>query len=281
MTEALAVPAQKERRRSARFGAYLVSLVQTGPMSSRLPGDNFGHPWRAVRLLLVLDGELTVKTAGTIEVLGPRGAALAVGWRPMELASQGALVVEVDIAVERTSMRGTFDETPLTVWSADAVLPGATAAALRELVCRPGVVPEVRAETVRVVEQLVGALATCRPETRSAVLLEQVERSRVVQHIAAHHAENDLTPAAIAEHFGVSTRTLHRLFEGEERTVCGWIAHERLRSALARLHDPRYAGVTLEDLAELCGYGSALALRRAVQAATGSTPSELRSKLAS
>ncbi|QAY69355.1 helix-turn-helix transcriptional regulator [Xylanimonas protaetiae] len=275
------VTGQKERRRSARFGAYLVSLVQTGPLTTRLPGDNFGHPWRAVRLMVVLDGEVTLKTGGTIEALGPRGAVLAVGWRPLEISTQGALVVEVDIAVERTAMRGTFDEAPLTVWGPEAVLPGATASALRELVCQPGTVPEVRAETVRVVEQLVGAMATSRPETRTTVLLEQVERSRVVQYIAAHHAENDLTPASIATHFGVSTRTLHRLFEGEERTVCGWISHERLRSALARLHDPRYAGVTLEDLAELCGYGSALALRRAVQAATGSTPSELRSRLAS
>ncbi|WP_425955797.1 helix-turn-helix transcriptional regulator [Xylanimonas sp. McL0601] len=271
---------QAERRRSARFGSYIVSLVQTGQVHQRIAGDNFGHPWRAVRLIVVLDGEVSLKTAGTIEVLEPRAAALAVGWRPLEVSSPGALVVEVDVAVERTAMRGTFDDTPLTVWGPDAVLPGATASALRELVCRPGVVPEVRAETVRVVEQLVGAVATCRPETRSAVLLEQVERSRVIQHIGVHHAARDLTPASIAAHFGVSTRTLHRLFEGEERTVCGWIAHERLRSALARLHDPRYAAVTLEDVAELCGYGSSLALRRAVQAATGSTPSELRSKLA-
>ncbi|WP_162616466.1 helix-turn-helix transcriptional regulator [Xylanimonas allomyrinae] len=272
---------QAGRRRSARFGAYLVSLVQLGPMTTRVPGDNFGHPWRAVRLVVVLDGEVTIKTAGTIEVLGPRAAALAVGWRPLEVSSPGALLVEVDVAVERTAMRGTFDDTPLTVWGPETVLPSATASALRELVCQPGVVPEVRAESVRIVEQLVGAVATCRPETRSAALLEQVERSRVIQHIAVHHAERDLTPAVIAEHFGVSTRTLHRLFEGEERTVCGWIAHERLRSALSRLHDPRYANVTLEDVAELCGYGSALALRRAVQSATGATPSELRSKLAS
>ncbi len=271
----------KERRRSARFGACLVSLVRTGPVSARLPGDNFGHPWRAVRLVIVIDGEVTIKTMGTIEVLGPRAAALAVGWRPFEYVSRGALVIEVDIAVERTPLRGTFDDTPLIVWGSDTVLPGATGAALRELVCRPGVVPEVRQETVRVVEQLVSTLATCRPQTPAPVLLEQVERSRVVQYIAAHHADNALTPAVIAEHFGVSTRTLHRLFEGEERTVCGWIAHERLRSALARLHDPRYAAVTLEELAELCGYGSALALRRAVHAATGSTPSELRSSLAS
>ncbi|MCL1871616.1 MAG: AraC family transcriptional regulator [Promicromonosporaceae bacterium] len=270
-----------ERRRSVRFGAYLVSLVQTGPVTLRVAGDNFGHPWRAVRLMVVLDGEVSLKTAGTLEVLGPRAAALAVGWRPLEITSPGALVIEVDIAVERTAMRGTFDETPLTVWDSDAILPGATANALRELVCRPGVVPEVRAETVRVVEQLVGAVATARPETRTTALLEQVERSRVIAHIGAHHADHDLTPAVIAAHFGVSTRTLHRLFEGEDLTVCGWIAHERLRSALARLHDPRYASVTLEDVAELCGYGSALALRRAVQAATGSTPSELRSRLAS
>ena len=271
----------QERRRSAHFGSYLVSLVQTGEVKTRLAGDNFGHPWRAVRLWVVFDGEITITTAGNTETLTPRCAALAVGWRPLEIETAGALLVEVDIAIERTPLKGTFDETPLTAWGPEAVLPAAVAAALRELAIRPGDAPKVRAEATRVVEQLVGAVATSRPETKPAALLEQVERSRVIQYIAAHHAEASLTPATIAEFFGVSTRTLHRLFEGAERTICGWIAHERLRSALARLYDPRYAAVTLEDLAELCGYGSALALRRAVQTATGATPSELRARLAS
>ncbi|PZR53456.1 hypothetical protein DNL40_08090 [Xylanimonas oleitrophica] len=270
-----------ERRRQARYGAYLLSLVQTGPARHRVPGDNFGHPWRAVRLVVVLDGEVTVRAAGTVEVLGRRAAVLAVGWRPFEVSTPGALLLEVDVAVDRTALRGTFDDSPLAVWGAGTVVPGATAAALRELLRHPGAEPQVHAQTVRVVEQLVTSVLSTRPRPPSPELLEQVERDRVVQHIAAHHADHGLTPARIAEHFGVSTRTLHRLFEDDERTVCGWVAHERLRSALARLHDPRYASVTLEDLAELCGYGSALALRRAVLAATGSTPSELRSRLAS
>ena len=86
-----------DRRRSARFGAYLVSVVQTGPVKMRVPGDNFGHPWRAVRLVVVLEGELSLRTSGTIEVLGRRAAALAVGWRPLEIETSGALVLEVDV----------------------------------------------------------------------------------------------------------------------------------------------------------------------------------------
>jgi len=229
--------------------------------------------------MVVLDGEMTIKTAGTIEVLGPRAAAMAVGWRPIEFASPGATIIEVDVAVGRTPMRGTFDETPLTVWGSDTVLPAAMASALRELLVRPGI-PETREEAVRVVEFLVSSVITSRSETRSTALLEQVERSRVIQHITTNHCNRDLTPATIAEHFGVSTRTLHRLFEDEGRTVCGWIAHERLRSALSRLRDPQYQTMTLEEIANSCGYGSALALRRAIQAATGSTPSELRGKAA-
>ncbi|MCL1900744.1 MAG: AraC family transcriptional regulator [Promicromonosporaceae bacterium] len=272
-------PIHLERRRSARFGAYLVSLVQAGPVVHRVPGDNFGHAWRCVRLMVVIDGEVTIRAAGTVEVLGPRMSALVVGWRPVEFATQGATLVEVDITVERTELKGTFDETPLTVWGAEVALPAAMAAALRELVMRPGA-PAVRDETVRVVTNLVTAVITARPEPRSTALLEQVERSRVIQYITTNHHEHELTPAAIAERFGVSTRTLHRLFEGEDRTVCGWIAHERLRTALARLADPRCSQATLEEVAEMCGYGSALALRRAVFAATGATPSELRARLA-
>jgi AraC-like DNA-binding protein len=268
-----------DRRRSARFGAYTVSLHQCGPSAVKYTGDNFGHPWRTARLTVVMDGEMTIKAAGATEVLTQRCAALAIGWRPSEVHTEGALLHEVDIAVERSALRGSFDASPLTVWGKDAVLPSATAAALRELVYHQSETPEVRAETNRVVEQLIAGVATCRVTSpKSDLLLEQIERERVVGYVSEHFCEQALTPAKIADHFGVSTRTLHRLFEGEDKSVCGWIAYERLNSALDKLRDPRQATQTLEDIAESCGYGSALALRRAVAAETGHTPSEVRAE---
>jgi len=265
-----------DRRRSTRFGPYLVSLVHLAPGTIRSPGDNFGNPSRTVRIAFVYDGQLTLTALGTTAELHPSHAAMAVGWRPLDLSSTGTNLVEVDIAVDSSSHNFGLEEEGLVVWRPETVLPSATAAALRELISHPGVAGEIRNETTRVVEQLITALLNLRPGPQLPPAIETMERSRIVNYIAEHYADKHLTPAAIAEHFRISTRTLHRMFEGTEHTVCQAIATERLNAATAMLIDPKQTRTTIEEVADVCGYGSGLALRRAVLAATGQTPSQLR-----
>lgn len=267
----------RDGRRSTRFGPYLLSLVSHGPVTLRGTGDNFGHKVRTVRLGFVFEGELTVSAAEASHVLQPAAAALVLGWRPVDLVTPGAKLLEVDIAVDSTELRGSFEDETLLVWGPEAVLPSATAAALRELVNHPGVTEATRAETTRVVEQLVTAMATLPPVIRHVVQTEPLDRKAVRKYIRRQFADVELSPTTIAEHFGVSTRTLHRLFEPDKKTVSQLIGDERLAAALTALKNPRL-DQTLEELATSCGYGSGLALRRAVLAATGKTPSDLRVK---
>lgn len=265
-----------DRRRSTRFGPYLVSLVHLAPGTLKVPGDNFGYPTRTARIAFVHEGRLTVSALGTTAELLPSHAAMAVGWRPLELATGGSSLLEVDIAVDTSNHNFGLEEEGLVVWRPEMALPSATAAALRELIAHPAAVGGTRNETIRVVEQLITALLNLRPLPAEPPPNESMERSRVVAYIAEQHADQHLTPASIAEHFRISTRTLHRIFEGAERTVCQAIASERLAAAKRALADPKARRMSIEDIAHTCGYGSGLAMRRAVLADTGMTPSQYR-----
>lgn len=263
------------RGRSARFGPYMVSHVQHAANRVEMAGDNFGHPWRTARMMFVLDGELKLQVGAHSEVVGPRCAALTVGWQPGKMETTGARVLEVDIAVERTQMNSFLGNDDLVVWPPETALPSATCAALRELLMQPGANDKARNETTRVIDQLLTAVVTFRPEPELAHECVIVDREHILDYVREQHTSQELSPIRIANHFGISTRTLHRLFEGDTQTICGYLAEARLNTALAHLRNNR-SDATLEQVADMSGYGSAEAMRRAVLSATGKTPSEVR-----
>jgi len=347
-----------ERTRSVTFGPVVVALANHGSYETELPGDNFGLPWRAARLYFPLEGELHFKAAqgnaassahrsrgphALPQQVGARGAALAAGWHPFHLASAGAQVLEVDIATERFDERDLLQSFSFAAWRPESCLPSATAAALRELIDRPGSAGSapIRAETARVVTALLGtmlhaarlatetapqAALTVAPAKLTAAALAKLPdagelseapkltRSDILKYLHRKYRDAELTPAAVAEHFHVSLRTLYRCFDDGGRTgndpvglatplprlldrrgqtndagaavggmrpaeadgVSGALAQLRVEHALKLLADSRFADYTLDELAEMCGYRTALSLRRAVQAATGQTPSQLR-----
>lgn len=264
------------RGRSARFGPYLVSHIQHPATKVELTGDNFGHPWRCARMTFVLDGEMRLQSGTKREVIGPRCAALTVGWQPMKIETTGARVLEVDIAVERTQMTNFLGNESLVVWPPETALPSATCAALRELLMQPGANDQSRNETTRVVDQLLTAVVTFRPKAELNRECVVVDREHIIEYVLKNHTNSDLSPIRIASHFGISTRTLHRLFSNDARTICGYLAQARLDSALAMLRNPQLAELTFEQVAERSGHGSLAALRRAILSETGKTPAEVR-----
>jgi len=265
-----------ERYRSARFGPYIVSHIQHGPNKVWFSADNFGHPWRAVRLIFMLDGEMTLQVRDRTEVIGPRCAALTIGWHPLGFETPGARVIEVDFAVERAQMGCDFEDDTLVIWQPETALPSATCAALRELLTQPGANDAVRTETTRVVDQLITSVVSFRPKQAPINEYGLADRESILAYLQDNHTNRDLSLIRIANHFSVSTRTLHRLFEDDKQTICGHLAEARLNTALAKLQDPALAPNTLEEIAEQSGYASSMAMRRAVLAATNQTPSELR-----
>jgi transcriptional regulator GlxA family with amidase domain len=231
-----------------------------------------------VRVAVVLTGELALQLRGTLEVVGPRDAVRFADSTVVHCEAEGpgsVLLIDVDARDPR------FQNDPavgFAVWQQDTVVHAASAQFFLEVLRSDNadLPPVARADLVPVVEQLAVGLATMPPSPPEPFEHHPLDRARVLRHIAAHYAEPGLCPAGIAASFGVSTRTLHRVFERDERSLMQWIASVRLEQALARLVDPRCARLPIEEIATLTGHGSALTLRRAVQAATGMTPSSYR-----
>jgi AraC-like DNA-binding protein len=245
---------------------------------------NFGHRTRTLRLIVVLDGEVSLRQGDVTATLRRRDGALVIGWQPVTYETHGPTkIVTLDVPATHRSLIAVPEHAPYVVGTADTALLPALAAFLCDLLRHGGEphAPAVRAQVTDTIDMLVtGVLASLATaddnewERRSA-------RQRAIRYITAHYADPELSPTTLANHLGMSKRSLQRLFEGEDMGVAQWIQAKRVEQALARLGDPRYLGTSLDDIALLSGFGNALTLRRAVQAATGSTPSELRARAAS
>ena len=307
-----------QRHRTATFGPIAVSLATHGTYRTELPGDNFGQRWRASRLYFPLEGELRFTAIGQngvngndgpkSAVCGARSAVLLAGWQPAQMESEGAKVLEVDIAAERFEERDLLLGLKFATWAPESCLPGATAAALRELMEHTGSTSAIRVETSRVVEGLIGSMlqvAHLAGEAQAATSLAATSLAAAslaggagtgvaglglpdgepkfdyqiaMKYISRKFTDPALTPATIAQHFGVSLRTLYRYFDGGGDGVSHAIASARLEAATHKLTDPKFGDYTLDELAERCGYHSPLAMRRAIMASSGLTPSQLRAK---
>jgi len=280
-----------ERHRTATFGPVAVTLATHGQYEAQLPGDNFGLAWRATRFYFPLEGSLQLGTA----VVGARGAAVLAGTHPIRVVCDGAQVLEVDVAAERFEERDLLLKFKFATWAPESCLPSATAAALRELMERPGSTPEIRAETTRVVEALIASLlhvgqikaevpaVAAAPGSAGVAAVgaaggsgAKVDIDSVMKLISRKYTDPALSPATIAGHFGVSLSTLYRCFEAEG--ISKALAAARVKAALDKLQDRKFDDYSLEEIAEKCGYRSPQALRRAVMQVTGQTPSNIRTR---
>jgi AraC-like DNA-binding protein len=83
-----------------------------------------------------------------------------------------------------------------------------------------------------------------------------------------------LTPQLIAQHFYLSTRTLHRLFARRGLTVAGWIRTRRLDACRRTLlADP---GLSVTEIGSRYGFSNPEVFSRTFAAAFGSSPSSFR-----
>ncbi|WP_243761315.1 helix-turn-helix domain-containing protein, partial [Streptomyces sp. YIM 98790] len=108
-------------------------------------------------------------------------------------------------------------------------------------------------------------------ETHQEVLL-----LRIRGYIQRHLGDPALGPDVIAGAHHISTRYLHRLFEGQETTVTALIRQERLRRCRRDLADPALRDTTVAALAARWGFLHPADFSRAFRAAYGMPPSVYR-----
>ncbi|MCL1872013.1 MAG: helix-turn-helix transcriptional regulator [Promicromonosporaceae bacterium] len=270
------------RSRTARFGELQVTYLEHGPV--QLEAERaWGVDPDTLRLVVVVDGEITLRHSEAAATLSTRDSALILGTSPVTYASDApARIVLCDMPADHGGLAALPRSAPFVVGRADAAVPCALGAFLLDLLRQDAerLAPLARAQVADVLRTLATSTIMALAVAGCSGWELRRQRLAALRHIAARYTDPDLSSASVAEHLGLSRRSLQRLFEGEERTVAQRIQEVRTQHAITRLRDARLAAASLAEIATLSGFGSTVAMRRAVQDATGLTPSDLRREAA-
>jgi AraC-like DNA-binding protein len=106
--------------------------------------------------------------------------------------------------------------------------------------------------------------------------LREERRRSALDFIERHLADPDLDVASIAHALGCSSRTIHKLFEGETLTVAREIWDRRLERCRLELVDPAMARRSITEIAHDWGFSDSQHFSRAFKHRFGSTPREYR-----
>lgn len=156
-------------------------------------------------------------------------------------------------------------------------LSGVVARFVRDLTRHACEIPPAQSERLlaQATDLAISLLATpANAEYADARLRTTLERVR--GYIAAHFRDPALAPDEIAAAVNISTRYLHKLFEGEHETVALYLRGLRLERARNDLLDPRHARRSVAAIAHDCGFGDISGFNRVFKAAYGINPSDLR-----
>ena len=99
---------------------------------------------------------------------------------------------------------------------------------------------------------------------------------RCCRYIDQHFADEELSPAQIAEANGVSLRLLQATFSGEGTTVREYVTLRRLQEAMQILKAPIYQSRSISEIAYQSGFKSLASFSRTFKDHYGNAPSEYR-----
>jgi AraC-like DNA-binding protein len=95
-------------------------------------------------------------------------------------------------------------------------------------------------------------------------------------HLANHLSNGDLTPDSLAPHFGMSARSIQRLFERDGTTFTEFLRERRLQRVHRMLASRRFDALSITDIAFACGFGELSHFNRYFRARFGLSPRDLR-----
>jgi AraC-like DNA-binding protein len=141
---------------------------------------------------------------------------------------------------------------------------------LSELALPPGAVAEQIASLL--------ALAAGRSSGADSSRQDQLHH-RLNQGLRDRYHEIGLTPAAVSQDLGISTRYLHYLFAKQDTTFGRELARVRLERARELLSDPRCTDLSIGEIAARCGFAEASHFARCFRGSFGMAPTDYRRRL--
>lgn len=88
-----------------------------------------------------------------------------------------------------------------------------------------------------------------------------------------------LSPIALAQELGISSRQLYRLFEASGDSVCRYILRERLLKAAQDLRNPAYSHRSITDIGTRWGFADSAHFSKTFKKQLGVTPRSYRTQI--
>lgn len=131
----------------------------------------------------------------------------------------------------------------------------------------------------QIADHLIGLLRLTMEASDTAPLPDAREQRRraILTYVDQHLHEPQLDVGSIAQAFGMSTRSVHKLFEGEAQTVARAIWDRRLERCRNEMVDPSLAGRSITEIAHLWGFSDSQHFSRAFKQRFGLPPRLYRS----
>ncbi len=137
----------------------------------------------------------------------------------------------------------------------------------------PDAAPRIANHTLDLLATAIASAMDALPEPDS---LRAYRRRRVLTYISDHLTEHDLSITTIAEGLGISVRTVHKLFEGDDLTVGRRILAARLERCRRDLRDPLHRHPSITEIAMRNGFRDSAHFSRCFKRAYGTTPRDYR-----
>ncbi len=136
------------------------------------------------------------------------------------------------------------------------------------------------AESINLVlMDLLTALLALSPEADVCVSPESPQNAlllRIKGFIRQNLGDPGLTPTSVAAAHHISTRYLHRLFQGQDTTVAALIRRQRLERCRHDLADATLAHLPINSVAAYWGFTEPSVFSRTFRAAYGMAPRDYR-----
>jgi AraC family transcriptional regulator, positive regulator of tynA and feaB len=206
----------------------------------------------------------------------PHDIAISDGTEPFHgVLANGARAIAVIPRVMIDRRAPWVRQRPLRKLAANARYVDLAARHLHELTASDGTLTE--SATNLLTENLCNLLALASAPDVAADRLEpelQIEALLAFCRQNLHDAE--LSPQRVADHFGISLRTLHLRFKQIGQTFGRWVLDNRLAACRAALRDQNQRGLNISEIAYRWGFNDLSHFNKAFRAQFNQTPRDWR-----
>jgi len=267
--------------RGGEFGALRLCRVSMGRHLVAQSGPVGQREAPALKVLFQEEGTVTVRQAGQVHELSAGQWCALRKDLPFELeASETARQLAISLPCSEIAGPGrradwwrqgrTFLRGPSQVLHACASASVLTAANLDEAQRRV-----IARQLVDLLQMTVQADEVAPPPD-----IREDRRRAILSFIDRNLDDEELSVVRIAQSFGMSTRSVHKLFEGEARTVARVIWEKRLERCRDEMVDPSLAERSITEIAHCWGFSDSQHFSRAFKQRFGLAPRAYRNTFA-